>query len=200
MTGCAGVILAGGVSRRMGGGDKSLITIAGATMLARVKERLMPQAAPLAINANGDPSRFSAYGLPVIADTVPGHPGPLAGVLAGLDWSRQQGLDWCLTVAADLPLLPLDLSERLRRSLGRSRCAIAASDGRVHPVCGLWSVELIPAVVQSLAADQRGIWKFAQAAGCQVADWPSAPQDPFMNVNTPEDAEKLSRHLIPAGQ
>ncbi|MBV9219614.1 MAG: molybdenum cofactor guanylyltransferase MobA, partial [Methylobacteriaceae bacterium] len=139
-----GVILAGGLARRMGGGDKCLLPIAGRPMLAHVVERLAPQCARLVLNANGDPGRFAAYGLPVVADDVSGFAGPLAGILAGLDWAATEapGLAWVVSVAADTPFVPVDLVARLHagRKAEKADLACASSAGRTHPVNALWPI------------------------------------------------------------
>jgi molybdopterin-guanine dinucleotide biosynthesis protein A len=187
-----GIILAGGLARRMGGGDKALRTIAGKPILSRVIERIAPQCSALALNANGDPGRFSEFGLPVIADTVPGFVGPLAGILAGLDHaaSNMPGVDYVLSVATDCPFLPHDLAHRLeaaRREAG-VELAAARSAGRVHPVIGLWPVSIRNALRTALAAENlRRIDRFTARHGIAKADWSVLPIDPFFNANTPED-------------
>ena len=142
--GIPGVLLAGGLARRMGGGDKPMRTIGGRTILDRVIARLKPQCDGLILNANGDPARFAAFGLPVIADGVADFPGPLAGILAALDWAAANRPDVALVLsaAADCPFLPRDLVSRLHRRARaeNAELAVAASDGQSHPVIGLWSV------------------------------------------------------------
>ena len=139
-----GVLLAGGLARRMGGGDKPMRQIGGRTILARVIARLQPQCDDLILNANGDPARFAAFGLPVIADTVENFPGPLAGILAALDWAaaNRPEVEFILSAAADCPFLPRDLVARLHqaRMAEDAQLAVAASDGQSHPVIGLWNV------------------------------------------------------------
>src|SRR4051812_13104230 len=141
-----GVLLAGGLARRMGGGDKPMRTIGGRTILDRVIARLKPQCDGLILNANGDPARFAAFGLPVIADSVADFPGPLAGILAALDWmaKHRPEVKTVLSAAADCPFLPRDLVARLEaaRVEQDAELAVAASDGQTHPVIGLWSVKL----------------------------------------------------------
>ena len=141
-----GVLLAGGQSRRMGGGDKSLAAIAGRTMLDHIQDRFVPQVGAAIINANGDPARFSAHGLPVAPDTIGGFNGPLAGVLTGMEWAREHAGDvgWIATAACDAPLLPADLVARQAAAVGDvpRRIALCSSFGRLHPVFGLWPVEL----------------------------------------------------------
>ena len=180
------VILAGGLSRRIGGGDKGLLPWGGGTLLSAVVARLEPQAAPVALNANGDPARFAALRLPVLPDSVPGHPGPLAGLLAALDWAEALGSPQVLTVPCDAPFLPLDLAPRL---LAAGSPAVAASAGRTHPVAGLWPVALRDALREALAAGERRIGAFAAAQDPTSVDFPVLPgsPDPFLNLNTPED-------------
>src|SRR4051794_32644930 len=141
-----GVLLAGGLARRMGGGDKPMRTIGGRTILERVIARLKPQCDGLILNANGDPARFAGFGLPVIPDTVEDFPGPLAGILAALDWSaaNRPEVEWILSAAADCPFLPRDLVARLQqaRITQAAELAVAASGGQSHPVVGLWKVAL----------------------------------------------------------
>src|SRR5437870_11831766 len=141
-----GVVLAGGLARRMGGGDKARLRVGGRTILERVLARLKPQCAALILNANGDPTRFADTGLDVVPDSVPGFAGPLAGILAGLDWAAAHRPDcpYIASVATDAPFLPTDLVARLAAELGAAHAglACAASGGRAHPVFGLWPVRL----------------------------------------------------------
>src|SRR5262249_28186489 len=152
-----GVLLAGGLARRMGGGDKPMRTIAGRTILERVIARLKPQCDGLLLNANGDPERFAAFGLPVIADGVPDFPGPLAGILAALDWmaAHRPEVKYVLSAAADCPFLPRDLVSRLdqARLAEDAELAVAASGGQSHPVIGLWSVALREELLQALVKE-----------------------------------------------
>ncbi|MEM6491295.1 MAG: molybdenum cofactor guanylyltransferase MobA, partial [Pseudomonadota bacterium] len=187
-----GVVLAGGLARRMGGGDKGEKRIGGAPMLQRVLDRLAPQVSALAINANGDPSRFAGFGAPVIADAAPDHPGPLAGVLAAMDWAR--GLDprpdWIVTAPVDAPFLPLDLVDRLQSAARENGTplAVAASGERTHPVVGLWSPALRDDLAGALIDEGlRKIDRWTARHGCAVAAWTLEPIDPFFNVNTPGD-------------
>src|SRR6202789_4411347 len=144
--GVPGVVLAGGLARRMGGGDKPLREIGGRTILARVIARLGPQCERLLLSANGDPLRFASFGLPVVADGVKQHPGPLAGILAGLDWAaaHQPNAQWIVSAPGDCPFLPRDLVARLRQAVSAqgAELAVAASQGRAPPVIGLWKVGL----------------------------------------------------------
>jgi len=193
-----GLILAGGLSRRMGGGDKCLLQVAGETLLDRAIGRLSPQVGQVALNANGDPLRFAPRSLPVLADCVPGFVGPLAGILTGLKWAQGLGADWCLTIPGDTPLFPLDLANRLQQAVDDGApAAIAASNGRPHPVFGLWPVTWITKLEESLARNRLGVWKFAQALGATEVSWDSDPHDPFLNVNTEVDAKELEAILRP---
>lgn len=192
-----GLILAGGLARRMGGGDKAKIEINGVTILDRVLATLSGQCVGLVINANGDPKRFADTGLPVIPDNVPDHPGPLAGVLAGLDWLAEQnsGVEWMLSVPGDCPFLPDDLVDRLhqaRREMGAGVPLACARSGEWrHPVVGLWPLALRNDLRHALTVeDLRKIEVWTSRHGVAVADWPAAPIDPFFNVNTPDDAKR----------
>ncbi|MDI3338536.1 molybdenum cofactor guanylyltransferase MobA [Defluviimonas aestuarii] len=198
MTSTPGVILAGGKATRMGGGDKGLKSVAGERLIDRVIGRLHPQCAPLAINANGDPARFGEFGLPVLPDSLPDHPGPLAGVLAGLDWAAGLGADSIVTVAADTPFFPADLVARLKAAAGPTGLALAASrddTGKLwqHPTFGLWPVALRDDLRVALKGGLRKIvlWTDRHQAG--IAEFPSDPFDPFFNINTPEDIAEAER-------
>lgn len=193
-----GVILAGGRATRMGGGDKGLRLLAGRPILTHVIERLSAQCAPLAINANGDPARFAAYGLPILPDSLPDHPGPLAGVLAGLDWAASFGAPAIVTAAADTPFFPNGLAARLRKAAGPSGLALAASpdaSGKLwqHPTFGLWPVALRDDLRQALLDGLRKIVLWTDRHGAGIAEFPGAPFDPFFNVNTPEDLAEAER-------
>ena len=193
-----GVILAGGRATRMGGGDKGLRAIAGQRLLDRVIARLAPQCAPLAINANGDPSRLAGVGLPVRPDGLPDHPGPLAGVLAGLDWAAGIGAGAIVTVAADTPFFPHDLAARLAAAAGPAGLALAASPdetGRLqrHPTFGLWPVALRADLRAALEGGLRKIVLWTDAHGAGTAAFEARPCDPFFNVNTPEDILQAER-------
>lgn len=191
------VILAGGLARRMGGGDKALRPLAGRVLLDHVLARIAPQVDRVALSANGDPARFAPWGLPVLADTVPGFPGPLAGVLAGLRWAAGQGAAEALVVPTDTPFLPPDLLARLREGRGDAAIACAASAGQVHPVAALWPVGLADALEAALRAGDRRMEGFMRAQGLAVVAFPLGPEgDPFANLNTPEElaaAEALLR-------
>jgi molybdopterin-guanine dinucleotide biosynthesis protein A len=176
----------------MGGGDKSRTKIGGVTILQRVLERLSPQCSRVIINANGDPARFADTGLPVVADSVPDFAGPLAGILAGLDWVASQAGDIAdvVSVPGDCPFLPRDLVARLReaRAVQNLPLACARSGDWRHPVIGLWPVALRGDLRQALTRDHvRKIEAWTARHGVALADWPVEPFDPFFNVNTPED-------------
>ncbi|MBM9593328.1 molybdenum cofactor guanylyltransferase MobA [Roseitranquillus sediminis] len=184
-----GVILAGGLARRMGGGDKGLMSLGEGTILDHVIERLEPQVRGLAINANGDASRFAPQELPVLPDGIGGYPGPLAGVLAGLDWAAEQGGEAIVTAAADTPFFPRDLVVRLRAAAGALPLALAATraEGRVtrHPTFGLWPVALREDLRTALQHGLRKVvlWTDRHGAGTALFD----DADAFFNVNTPDD-------------
>jgi molybdopterin-guanine dinucleotide biosynthesis protein A len=193
-----GVLLAGGLARRMGGGDKALVRVAGRTLLDHVIERLRPQVMGMALNANGDAARFAPWGLPVLPDDVPDNPGPLAGVLAGLAWARAQGAAWVVTVAADTPFIPRDLVARLHAVRGAYPVAVACSGGRTQPTVALYAASLETDLRAALAAGERKIDRWTARHGEGRADWPEAPVDHFFNVNTPEDvasAEALASRV-----
>ena len=187
-----GLLLAGGLSRRMGGGDKALRLLGGVSLLDRVIGRLRPQVAALVLNANGEPARFAGFGLPVAADSIAGFAGPLAGVLAGLDWTAAHRPDCPLVVSVptDAPFLPKDLVVRLARGLDEAgaEIACAVSGGQAHPVIGLWPVSLRENLRRAL--DEEGIRKVDQwTARYRLAEiaFPDQPVDPFFNANRPED-------------
>jgi molybdopterin-guanine dinucleotide biosynthesis protein A len=193
-----GVLLAGGLARRMGGGDKPMRTIAGKTILERVIARLAPQCDGLILNANGEPSRFAGFGLPVIADTVADFPGPLAGILAALDWmaTHRPEVKWVLSAAADCPFLPRDLVARLdaARAAQDAELAVAASDGQTHPVIGLWSVRLRGELRHALVEeDIRKIDRWTARYPLATVTWPTTPLDPFFNANTTDDIAEADR-------
>lgn len=200
MTYPAAVILAGGLSRRMGGGNKGLRLLAGETLLARIIRRLAPQCDALAINANGEAEQFEDFGLPVIADGIAGFAGPLAGVLAGMEWAAAMGADSVVSVSVDTPFIPEDLVHRLTEAQGRSGLAIAASadeSGQIrdHPTCALWPVGLAGALRAALESGLHRTGQFAAAYDPGRAVFDSRPLDPFMNLNTPEDLARAARLL-----
>ncbi len=190
-----GFVLAGGLARRMGGGDKLRIRIGGATILERVLARLTPQCSRAIINANGDPARFADSDLPIVADSVPDFAGPLAGMLAGLDWAATNAPDteWLVSVPGDCPFLPKDLLARLHeaRLASGTPLACARSGEWRHPVVGLWPVRLREDLRRALLSEGlRKIELWTERHGVAIADWPGAPIDPFFNVNTPDDAKR----------
>ena len=195
-----GVLLAGGLARRMGGGDKPLKTIAGISILDRVIGRLVMQCDGLIMNANGDPARFSFTGLNVVPDILPDYAGPLAGILAGMDYAATHGFANILTVSADSPFLPRDLALRLilERRGQKLKLSCAKSGGFTHPPIGLWDVELRHDLRTALLDGERKIDRWTKKNGVAEVEWPTLPYDPFFNANTPEDlaaAEAiLARH------
>ncbi|MGY4314226.1 molybdenum cofactor guanylyltransferase MobA [Bradyrhizobium sp. JR3.5] len=193
-----GVLLAGGLARRMGGGDKPMRKIAGRTILQRVIDRLAPQCSGLIVNANGDPARFAAFGLPIVADDVADYPGPLAGILAALDWTAANRPDakWVLSAAGDCPFLPRDLVARLEqaRAAENAELAVASSGGQTHPVIGLWSVRLRNELRHALVEeDVRKIDRWTARYPLATVEWPTGPLDPFFNANTVEDIMEADR-------
>jgi molybdopterin-guanine dinucleotide biosynthesis protein A len=196
--GIPGVLLAGGLARRMGGGDKPMRTIAGRTILERVIARLAPQCDGLILNANGDSARFAAFALPVVADTVADFPGPLAGILAALDWmaTHRPEVKWVLSAAADCPFLPRDLVARLEesRTAQNAELAVAASGGQTHPVVGLWSVRLRGELRHALVEEGvRKIDRWTARYPLATVTWPTTPVDPFFNANTVDDIAEADR-------
>ncbi len=186
------LVLAGGRATRMGGGDKALLPFDGFTLLDQVLDRLAAQGSRTLLSANGDPARFSRFGLPVLADTLPDFWGPLAGVLAGLEWLLAHAPETAdlLTVPTDTPFLPRDLVPRLlaARAAEGATLACAASGGQVHPVVGLWPVALAPALRTALTEEGvRRVEKFAARYPRVVVAFDTAPVDPFLNVNTPAE-------------
>jgi molybdopterin-guanine dinucleotide biosynthesis protein A len=193
-----GVVLAGGLARRMGGGDKPLREIGGRTILARVIARLAPQCECLVLNANGDPERFASFGLPVIADGAKDYPGPLAGILAALDWAaaNRPNAAWIVSAPGDCPFLPRDLVARLREAViaEDAELAVAASQGQSHPVIGLWNVALRDALRHALIVEgirKVGCWTARHRAA--IVTWPTEPHDPFFNANTVDDLAEAER-------
>jgi molybdopterin-guanine dinucleotide biosynthesis protein A len=201
-----GLLLAGGLSRRMGGGDKALQPLGGRTLLDHVIDRMRPQVAGLVLNANGDPARFAQYGLPVIADSVPDFAGPLAGILAGLDWTAANRPDCPLiaSVATDAPFLPRDLVARLLHGMGTAgaNLACAASVGQAHPVIGLWPVRLRDELRRALI--DEGVRKVDVWTGrYRLATVPFSEErpglDPFFNANRPDDLDRAAELLQQVG-
>lgn len=187
----AGVILAGGLSRRMGGGDKFLKIVEGKSLLTHIIQRITPQVGVLALNLNGDPGRLNNEGLLVVADTLPNYLGPLAGILAGMEWaaSLTPPMDFVLTVPSDTPFLPADLSERLLSSLGpQNYAALAASNEKVHGVVGLWRVSLAESLRHAIAIDGvRKVMDWVEQCHPVIVSFPVIQRDPFFNINTLAD-------------
>ncbi|HKQ95762.1 MAG TPA: molybdenum cofactor guanylyltransferase MobA [Aestuariivirgaceae bacterium] len=194
----AGVILAGGLARRMGGHDKGLMRLGGTPFLNRVVTRLGSQVDVLAINANGDASRYSEFRLPIVADSIPDAAGPLAGVLAGMEWAAGQECAWVATAATDTPFFPTDLVDRLRAAVGESgaRLGVASSGGRPHPVFGLWAVDLRDDLRGALVSEGiRKVDQWTARHGPAVVDFAAIPYDPFFNANRPEDLA-TAEHML----
>ncbi len=193
-----GILLAGGLARRIGGGDKPLREIGGRSILSRVIARLAPQCDGLVLNANGDPVRFQIFGLPVIADSIGGFAGPLAGILAGMDFTakNQPDAQWILTAAANTPFLPHDLVARLHKARREknAQIAVAASDGRSHHAVALWSVGLREDLRRALNEEKiNRVGEWMARYRLASADWPAMPFDPFFNINTTEDLTAAER-------
>jgi molybdopterin-guanine dinucleotide biosynthesis protein A len=198
----AGIVLAGGQSRRMGGGDKCLRLLRGKPVLAHIIARARPQVAALALNANGEPARFAGFGLPIVADSVPDFAGPLAGILAGLDWAAtlQPQCSHVASFAGDAPFLPMDLVARLAGMLAEGNdLASARSLGQAHPVFGLWPVALRGALRRAVMEEGlRKVDQWTARYRLALVDFPATPIDPFFNLNHPEDlteAERLAATL-----
>jgi molybdopterin-guanine dinucleotide biosynthesis protein A len=201
-----GVVIAGGRSSRMDHREKALLDLAGEPMIGRIIERLRSQVGRMVINANGDPERFASLRLPVVADSMEGYAGPLAGLQAGLDWARRETPDarFIASVAADTPFIPGDLVARLRAALedAGASSAIAASGGAWTPVVGIWSLALADTLAEALREGVRAVHRFAAAQRSAVVDFPlveigGEPIDPFFNVNTPDDLAR-ARALLAA--
>ena len=184
----------------MGGGDKCLRLLGGNPILSRIVDTIEPQVDILALNANGDPARFAAFGLPIVADSIAGNVGPLAGVLAGMEWAAEHhpAMPWIATVPTDAPFLPRDLVSRMRRAvaLEGADMACAASAGRHHPVCGLWPVRLREALREAITVE--GIRKVDEWTGrysLSTVAFSTSPYDPFFNTNRPEDLSQAETLL-----
>lgn len=204
-----GVILAGGQATRMGGGDKGRLMLGERSILQHVIDRLEPQVAGLALNANGEAARFADLNLPVIADDVDGFAGPLAGVLAGLDWAAKQGAETIVTAAADTPFFPCDLVPQLLLATDgmENRLALAATPrgegertksmsrtGLIrHPTFGIWPVVLRENLRSALDGGLRKVVLWTDPHDGRLAEFPTDGGDPFFNVNTAEDLEKARR-------
>lgn len=201
----AGVLLAGGLSRRMGGGDKCLRDLGGRPILAHIVERAAPQVGALVLNANGDPARFEAFGLPVAADVVEGYAGPLAGILTGLDWAAEHapGAEWLASFACDAPFLPADLVARMTEAVAAEGAdlACAVTHGRTHPVFGLWRLSLRDDLRRAMLEEEmRKVDRWTARHRLVEVDFPdletaAGPLDPFFNTNRPEDLEEAAGYL-----
>lgn len=195
------VVLAGGLGRRMGGGDKPMREVGGRTILDLVIERLAPQCDELVLNANGDPARFTRFGRPVVADSIEGYPGPLAGILAALEWAtaNRPEVEWVVSVAGDCPFLPRDLVQRLQQARMEQGAdlAVAASGGQAHPVIGLWKVALRDELRHALIEeDIRKIDRWTARYRLATVAWRNKPVDPFFNANTVEDLVEAERLAV----
>jgi molybdenum cofactor guanylyltransferase len=210
--GIIGIVLAGGKSSRMGGGDKALLPLGGRPLLARVVARLRPQVAEIVLNANDDPGRFAAFGLPLVADCLAGQMGPLAGIHAGLAWAwaNRPESSFVITVAADTPFFPTDLVSRLRAatSMTDPKLVVARSENGVHPVFGLWPLSLAPLLEESLRRGARKALDFVAEHRAKEVVFPpieigGRAVDPFFNINRPEElaeAEALLSVTAPASR
>ncbi|MGH6812048.1 MAG: molybdenum cofactor guanylyltransferase MobA [Methylocella sp.] len=191
-SGCVGILLAGGRALRMGGGDKALQNLGGMTLLARAIAAMRPQCESLVVSANGDPARFAEYDLPIVADDVPGFMGPLAGILAGLDWiaARCPDVHLAISAPADTPFLPGDLAARLKDARAKDNASIACarSGGRTHQAVAVWPVSIRCDLRHALVVeDVRKIEAFLQNHSRAIVEWPIEPYDPFFNANDPSD-------------
>lgn len=200
MTDCIGVILAGGQARRMGGGDKGRLVLGGVPLIERVIARLGVQVDVLALNANGDAARFADLGLPVLPDSLTGFPGPLAGVLAGLDWAAEQGAARIVTAAADTPFFPKTLVRDLSAAAGPKGMALAATqaeDGKVwaQPTFGIWPVALREDLRAALGDGLRKVVRWTDRHGAGQVVYDATLGDPFFNINTPEDLVQAEETL-----
>ena len=190
----AGIILAGGRSSRMGGGDKTLLPLGSGTVLDEVIRRLNPQVGSVAINANGDPGRFASLNLQILPDAFGSFDGPLAGILTGLIWAETTGATALITVAGDTPFLPTDLVTRLQAASSPSTIAVATSSDRVHPTFALWPVALRQDLETFLHTQpSRRVNHFISDHPHVRVAFDTAPFDPFFNINTPEDLVEAQR-------
>ena len=200
-----GIILAGGLSRRMGGGDKGLLMLGETSIIERVIDKILPQVGSLAININGDSSRFPDYKLPIIPDSIKGYLGPLSGILAGMEWAFKNGNKYIATVAADTPFLPDDLIKRLHAMVKRKNLNIGIAASRIlsgddvfiHPTFGIWEVALKDDLRDALANDTRKImfWAKKFKLDYYYFDTIDKLSDPFFNINTPDDLEEAKCRL-----
>ena len=200
-----GIILAGGLSRRMGGGDKGLLMLGKTTIIERVIDKILPQVGSLAININGDSSRFPDYKLPIIPDSIKGYLGPLSGILAGMEWAFKNGNRYIATVAADTPFLPDDLIKRLHAMVKSKNLNIGIAASRtlsgddvfIHPTFGIWEVALKDDLRDALANDTRKIMFWAKKFKLDYYYFETSDKlsDPFFNINTPDDLEEAKYRL-----
>jgi len=199
-----GLLLAGGTSSRLGGGDKALRLLGGRPLLDHVLERFAPQVDPLLFNTNGDPARFAPRTFTIVADTLPDHPGPLAGVLAGLEWIKTHGAArWLAVCPIDTPFLPLNLVARFveHAEQAMAPAAYATSNGAAHPVFSLWRSDLTLNLHRALMErGERKVRRFLADVGAIAVDWPGEVPDPFFNVNTPDDLERAEQLLNEKGR
>ena len=200
-----GIILAGGLSRRMGGGDKGLLMLGKTTIIERVIDKILPQVGSLAININGDSSRFPDYKLPIIPDSIKGYLGPLSGILAGMEWAFKNGNRYIATVAADTPFLPDDFIKRLHTMVKSKNLNIGIAASRflrrddvfIHPTFGIWEVALKDDLRDALANDTRKIMFWAKKFKLDYYYFETSDKlsDPFFNINTPDDLEEAKYRL-----
>ncbi len=194
------VILAGGLARRMGNIDKAMVELAGQPLLEQVLQRMASQTPSMIINANGDPKRFSRWELPVVADTVSDFPGPLAGILAAMEWTRtnRPESNWIVSVPVDTPFIPRDLIERFSQTItdNKAELSCAKSDGRTHPVVGMWPVALADDLRTALTVDNiRKVDLWTGRFNLVHSEFETNPIDPFFNINRPEDIERAEQVL-----
>ncbi|MCP5073038.1 MAG: molybdenum cofactor guanylyltransferase MobA [Rhodobacteraceae bacterium] len=197
-----GVVLAGGLSSRMGGGDKGLLELGGRSLLQRVIDRLAPQVDEIALNVNGKAEQFAAFGLPVVADSIEGFAGPLAGVLAGMDWAADRGASHIVTAAADTPFFPMGLVEKLCAGAKKAGTPLAMAvtpdperGTARHPTFGLWPVDLRDDLRAAVNEGARKVVQWTRSHGCAEVVFDAAPFDPFFNVNTPADMVRAEQML-----
>jgi molybdenum cofactor guanylyltransferase len=188
----AGVILAGGASQRMGQ-EKALALLGGRALIAHVIARFAPQVGPLAVSANGDPGRFSAFDVPILADGVCARGGPLAGVHAGLGFAENRGCDLLAVVPVDAPFLPLDLVVRLASSRRSNEIAAAAGPEGLEPLFSLWPIAAKSALAGALERGERGAARTIQSLPHRLVEFAAADPNPFLNVNRPDDLVRASR-------
>jgi molybdenum cofactor guanylyltransferase len=196
MSGTAGTILAGGRSSRMGGGDKCRLELGGLSLIERVAKRIGPQVDALVISGGDKASNGFGLPYPILADTVADRAGPLAGLLAGLEWAAASGFAWLLSAPCDVPFLPRDLAMRLRDVVAGKELSVAASGGRTHHVIGLWPTRIAETLRRRIVDDElREVGAFMNPLNTGIAMWPSDPYDPFHNINHPEELEAAVRIL-----